>query len=117
SESRARAYLSGLLKDHAFGAVAEAVDALARTDVAEPRAWIRGYIRRRYPDALKAGKGTWRAPISGQTRPEAPRADRPHHPESTPECLGVSPGRVEEIRRRSRGFSISILDPASPYYR
>jgi hypothetical protein len=116
SGNQAGSFLGGLLRDHTFGAVAEAVDALARTEAADPRAWIRGYLRNHYPGGRHVNGGARPAqhPAArdpGQARSNIPPADRPHRPDVTPEFLGVSPALAEQIRERSRLISVSVLSP------
>jgi hypothetical protein len=115
SSNQAGSFLGKLLRDHPLGAVAEAVDALARTEAADPRAWVQGYIRRHHPGGrhthgVRPGQ-TSAVRHSGQARSSFPPAERPPHPDVTPEFLGVSPARTEWIREVNRLTSFSILSP------
>jgi hypothetical protein len=113
SRNRAGSVLGELLRDHPFGAVAEALDALARTEVADPIALIKGYFRKsgRHSHGGAQPAQTREARSSGQARSSFPPAERPPHPDVTPEFLAVSPARSEWIREMNRLTSTSILSP------
>jgi hypothetical protein len=101
SEKTAGAFLGEQAKLHGFGALAEAVDALAknRGDVANPRGWIVGFIQNQAH--RRAGAATGRvSPASGTHR--VPSAAEKPRPLATPEFLGISPGRAKMIVDRNR---------------
>ena len=96
----ARSFAGQMIKDHGFGALAEALDALEPVvdNVADPRAWIRGHIQKRMSrgaggDRVDRQVGTGAAPRA------APENSRPL---ATPDFLGISPGRAAAIQEQNR---------------
>jgi hypothetical protein len=111
SEAAARSYLGKLLATYAIGPVAEAIAALEPRagDIADPRAWLRGYINNRDPAASGVparGRGSDPARRQAATLP-APK----QHPEATAEFLGISDARAVVIREKNRQLNEKTRSP------
>jgi hypothetical protein len=111
SEAPARSYLGKLLASYAIGPVAEAIAALEPRagEIADPRAWLRGYISNHYPAASGVparGRGSDSARRPAVTIP-LPK----QHPEATPEFLGISAARANAIREKNRQLNEKTRSP------
>lgn len=100
SPATARSLIASLAKTYRDGDLAEAFAAAIREkDLIDPYPWILEYLKR---SATPKSARYHQRPSSAAPRPRAPR------PEVTPEFLGVSPGRAEEIRKRNRNLTLDL---------
>lgn len=101
SETTARSLVAGLVKTYREGDIGEAISAANRqAELVDPYTWVVAWLRQ------NATPKSTREP--GKGSPVPARKGKEPRPLATPEFLGISPARAEEIRTRNSNLKLDI---------